>query len=157
MGAVAGITSVLVVLLMGQVRIFFAMSRDGLLGKWLASVHPKYRTPHKATWITGSLVALLAGVVQLGEAADMTNIGTLFAFAIVSIGVIVLRHTNPDLPRKFRCPLVPWVPALGALSCLLMMAFLPRDTWWRLLIWMAIGLTIYFSYSRKRSKLRKGP
>lgn len=156
-GAVAGITSVLVVLLMGQVRIFFAMSRDGLLGNWLAGVHPKFRTPHKATWITGILVALLAGVVQLGEAADMTNIGTLFAFLIVCIGVVVLRYTRPDEQRPFRTPFMPWLPILAALACLGLMAFLPLVTWIRFIIWSVIGVIVYFAYSMRRSRLNRRP
>ena len=154
-GAVAGITSVLVVLLMGQVRIFFAMSRDGLLGNWLAGVHPKFRTPHKATWITGIAVALLAGVVQLGEAADMTNIGTLFAFLIVSIGVVVLRHTKPDEYRPFRTPFMPWLPILAALACLGLMSFLPLVTWIRFIVWSVIGVIVYFVYSMRRSHLNR--
>jgi APA family basic amino acid/polyamine antiporter len=156
-GAVAGITSVLVVLLMGQVRIFFAMSRDGLLGNWLASVHPQFRTPHKATWITGILVALLAGVVQLGEAADMTNIGTLFAFLIVCVGVVVLRYTRPDEHRPFRTPFMPWLPILAALACLGLMAFLPLVTWIRFIIWSVIGVIVYFVYSMRRSHLNRRP
>ena len=156
-GAVAGITSVLVVLLMGQVRIFFAMSRDGLLGNWLAGVHPKYRTPHKATWVTGTVVALLAGVIQLGEAADMTNIGTLFAFAIVSIGVVVLRYTKPDEHRPFRTPFMPWLPILAALACFALMTFLPLVTWIRFIVWSIIGVVLYFSYSMRRSHLNRTP
>jgi APA family basic amino acid/polyamine antiporter len=152
-----GFSSVIMVLLMGQSRVFITMSQDGLLPKLFSDIHPVRHTPWKSNVlfavVVGSAVALLPG----NAFGEMCSVGTLLAFVLVCIGVIVLRHTNPDLPRKFRCPLVPWVPALGALSCLLMMAFLPRDTWWRLLIWMAIGLTIYFSYSRKRSKLRKGP
>ena len=156
-GAVAGITSVLVVLLMGQVRIFFAMSRDGLLGNWLAGVHPQYRTPHKATWVTGIVVALLAGVVQLGEAADMTNIGTLFAFAIVSIGVVVLRYAKPDEHRPFRTPFMPWLPILAALACFGLMTFLPLVTWIRFMIWSIIGIVMYFAYSMRRSHLNRIP
>ena len=156
-GAVAGITSVLVVLLMGQVRIFFAMSRDGLLGNWLAGVHPKYRTPHKATWVTGTVVALLAGVIQLGEAADMTNIGTLFAFAIVSIGVVVLRYTKPDEHRPFRTPFMPWLPILAALACFGLMTFLPLVTWIRFIVWSIIGVVLYFTYSMRRSHLNRTP
>jgi len=103
--------------------------------------------------VVGAAVALLPG----NAFGEMCSVGTLLAFVLVCVGVIVLRYTNPDLPRKFRCPLVPLVPALGALSCLTMMAFLPKDTWWRLMIWMAVGLIIYFSYSRKHSKLGKQP
>lgn len=123
LGALAGITSVLVVLLMAQVRIFFAMSRDGLLSQWLAMVHPTYRTPHHATWLTGILVALLAGVIDLGSAAEMTNIGTLFAFIMVCVGVIVLRYTKPNEHRPFRIPLMPWLPIAGTLCCLGLISF----------------------------------
>jgi APA family basic amino acid/polyamine antiporter len=119
-------------------------------------VHPEYRTPYKATWITGILVALLAGVVQLGEAADMTNIGTLFAFLIVSIGVVVLRHTKPYEHRPFRTPFMPWLPILSALACLGLMAFLPLVTWIRFGIWSAIGVVVYFAYSMRRSHLNRG-
>ena len=141
---------------MGQVRIFFAMSRDGLLGNWLAGVHPKYRTPHKATWITGTLVALLAGVVQLGEAADMTNIGTLFAFSIVSMRRDAALM-KPDEHRPFRTPFMPWLPILAALSCFGLMAFLPLVTWIRFFIWSAIGVVVYFGYSMRRSHLNRIP
>ena len=106
-GAVAGITSVLVVMMIGQIRVFFAMSRDGLLGPWLSRVHPRYRTPHHATYLTGIAVAILAAFIPIGDAADMTNIGTLFAFVLVCIGVVVLRYTKPNYPRPFRVPLMP--------------------------------------------------
>lgn len=154
-GAVAGITSVLVVMLMGQVRIFFAMSRDGLLGQWLARVHPRYRTPYHATWLTGIAVALLAGVVQIGEAADMSNIGTLFAFVLVCIGVIVLRHTRPGERRPFRTPFMPWLPLAGALACFGLMLFLPFVTWVRFLVWTGVGVFLYFAYSMSRSRLNQ--
>jgi APA family basic amino acid/polyamine antiporter len=154
-GAVAGITSVLVVMLMGQVRIFFAMSRDGLLGQWLARVHPRYRTPHHATWLTGIAVALLAGVVDIGEAADMSNIGTLFAFVLVCIGVVVLRYARPAERRPFRTPFMPWLPLAGALACFGLMLFLPFVTWIRFLAWTGVGIFLYFAYSMHRSRLNE--
>ena len=155
-GAVAGITSVLIVMLMGQVRIFFAMSRDGLLGRWLANVHPKYQTPARASWLTGLLVALLAGVVDIGAAADMSNIGTLFAFLLVCVGVVVLRYTRPEQRRPFRTPLMPWLPIAGALACFALMAFLPLVTWIRFGLWTVAGAVIYFMYSMHRSRLHLG-
>jgi len=150
----AGFSSVIMVLLMGQSRVFITMSQDGLLPKLFSDIHPTRHTPWKSNAlfavVVGSAVALLPG----NSFGEMCSVGTLLAFVLVCIGVIVLRRTNPDLPRAFRCPLVPLVPILGALSCLTMMAFLPSDTWWRLFIWMAIGLIIFFTYSRKHSKLR---
>ncbi len=156
-GAVAGITSVLIVMLMGQVRIFFAMSRDGLLGGWLATVHPRYRTPYRATWLTGIVVAILAGVGDLGAAADMTNIGTLFAFMLVCVAVVILRYTRPEEHRPFRTPLMPVLPIAGALACLGLMTFLPWVTWARFIVWTAIGVAIYFGYSMRRSRLNQLP
>jgi APA family basic amino acid/polyamine antiporter len=154
-GAVAGITSVLLVMMLGQVRIFFAMSRDGLLGRWLAAVHPRFHTPHHATWLTGILAALLAGVVGIGEAADMTNIGTLFAFGLVCVGVLVLRYTRPENPRPFRVALMPWIPLAGAAACFGLMLFLPGVTWLRFLLWTIAGVIIYFSYGMRRSRLNE--
>ncbi|MGH7255032.1 MAG: amino acid permease, partial [Nitrospirales bacterium] len=152
-GAVAGITSVLVVLMIGQVRVFFAMSRDGLLGPWLAKVHPRYGTPHRATFLTGTLVSILAAFVPIGEAADMTNIGTLFAFVLVCLSVLILRRVRPTHPRPFRAPFMPWVPLLGMAACLGLMAFLPTVTWYRFVIWTVIGVAIYFAYGMRRSRL----
>jgi APA family basic amino acid/polyamine antiporter len=149
----AGFSSVIMVLLLGQSRVFITMSQDGLLPKMFSDIHPTRHTPWKSNAlfavVVGSAVAFLPG----NSFGEMCSVGTLLAFVLVCIGVIVLRRTNPDLPRKFRCPWVPVVPAIGALLCLGMMAFLPTDTWWRLFIWMAAGLLIYFTYSRKRSKL----
>lgn len=152
-GAVAGITSVLFVMMIGQIRVFFAMSRDGLLGPWLSKVHPRFRTPHHATILTGVAVAVLAALVPIGEAADMTNIGTLFAFVLVCIGVLVLRRLRPDHPRPFRVPLMPIVPVLGVAACLGLMAFLPAITWWRFAIWTVVGVVVYVAYGMRKSKL----
>ncbi len=152
-GAVAGISSVLVVMMIGQIRVFFAMSRDRLLGPWLSAVHPKYRTPHHATLLTGIGVAVLSALIPIGDAADMTNIGTLFAFVLVCIGVIVLRYTKPNHPRPFRVPLMPWIPIFGMLACLGLMSFLPWLTWIRFGVWTIIGILVYLWYGMKHSRL----
>lgn len=152
-GAVAGITSVLVVMMIGQIRVFFAMSRDGLLGPWLSRVHPRYRTPHHATYLTGIAVAILAAFIPIGAAADMTNIGTLFAFVLVCIGVVVLRYTKPNYPRPFRVPLMPIIPILGMLACLGLMTFLPTLTWIRFIVWTIIGIIVYLFYGSRHSRL----
>lgn len=152
-GAVTGLTSVLIVLLMGQPRIFFSMSRDGLLWPWAAKVHPKYKTPYRTQILTGLVVAGFAAFIDIGTAAELTNIGTLFAFALVCGGILVLRYTKPDLPRAFRTPLVPYVPVLGIGFCVWLMVSLPVVTWYRFFIWLVIGLVIYFAYSRKHSQL----
>jgi len=152
-GAVAGITSVLIVMLLGQIRVFYAMSRDGLLWPWLSSVHPKYGTPHHATLITGVTVAILAAFIPIEAAADLTNIGTLFAFTLVCGAVLVLRRTRPDQQRPFRTPFVPVIPILGMAACLGLMYFLPRVTWWRFLLWSVIGVVLYLVYGLRHSKL----
>jgi len=152
-GAVAGITSVLVVMMLGQIRVFFAMSRDRLLGPWLAAVHPRFGTPHRATIFTGVAVAVLAALIPIGDAADMTNIGTLFAFVLVCLGVMILRYTKPDQPRPFRLPFMPLVPILGMLACLGLMAFLPGLTWIRFGVWTIVGIVVYAGYGLKHSKL----
>jgi APA family basic amino acid/polyamine antiporter len=154
-GAVAGITSVLIVMLLGQIRVFYAMSRDGLLWPWLSAVHPRYGTPHHATLITGVVVAILAGFVPIGVAAELTNIGTLFAFTLVCGAVLVLRKTRPDLKRPFRTPFVPLVPILGMAACLGLIGFLPPITWVGFLVWAAAGLILYAVYGFRHSKLGK--
>ena len=153
--AIAGLSSVILVMLMGQPRIFFSMANDGLLPAFFAKVHPRFKTPYVTTIITGVLSAILGGLMPLSILGEMVSIGTLFAFVIVCISIIVLRKTRPDAPRPFRTPWVPLVPILGAGICLLQMYALPADTWWRLAIWMAIGIAIYFGYSRHHSKLNK--
>jgi basic amino acid/polyamine antiporter, APA family len=155
-GAIAGLGSVILVFLLGQPRIFYSMARDGLLPKQFASVHPKFRTPYVTTILTGIVAAFFAGLFPIGILGELVSIGTLLAFVIVSIGVLVLRYTRSGLPRPFKTPLVPLVPVLGAAMSLLQMLSLPRDTWLRLIIWMAIGLVIYFSYGRRHSLSSQG-
>jgi basic amino acid/polyamine antiporter, APA family len=153
-GALAALSSVMVVMMLAQPRIFLAMARDGLLPQWAARVHPRFKTPHISTIVTGVAVALAAGLTPIGTLGTLVSIGTLMAFAIVSIGVIVLRRTRPDLPRPFRMPLVPLLPALSAVVALVLMLGLPRATWERLIIWMVIGVAVYFGYGWRRSRLR---
>jgi APA family basic amino acid/polyamine antiporter len=136
--------------------VLFAMSRDHLLPPTFATVHPKWGTPYKITLFTGVITAALAGFVPLGTLAELVNIGTLFAFVLVSIAVIVLRRTRPDLHRSFRVPLVPVLPAVSALASLYLMLNLPGETWLRFGIWMALGLALYFVYSHRRSRLAPG-
>lgn len=155
LGALMGMISSLLVYQLGQARIWFAMSRDGLLPKTFSRVHPRHQTPHVSTWIAGVVVGLVAGVWDIGELAELSNIGTLFAFALVCAAVMVLRKTRPDLPRGFRVPASPLVPILGIVSCGVLMISLPLLTWVRFFIWLAIGLCIYFLYSRKRSALHR--
>jgi len=154
-GAIAGITSVLLVMMMGQPRIFLAMARDGLLPiGFFGAVHPKFHTPHKSTILTGLIVALAASLLPLNILADLTSIGTLFAFALVCGSVLVLRFTDPDRPRPFRCPFSPWFPAAGIVLCVLLMLSLPGENWLRLVAWLAVGLVIYFCYGYWNSRLR---
>ncbi|MGW3913466.1 amino acid permease [Streptomyces sp. NPDC005070] len=152
-GAAVGLTTVCMILLLGQTRVFFAMSRDGLLPRFFSRVHPKFRTPHRPTILLGVIIAILAGFTTLSELAELVNIGTLFAFIVVAVGVVVLRRTRPDLPRSFRTPLVPWVPILSVLATLWLMLNLPAETWLRFAIWMVIGIVVYFLYGRRHSLL----
>ena len=153
LGAVFATTSVLVVFQLGQPRIFFSMARDGLLPAWAAKVHPKYHTPHVTTILTGVFVAVFAGFANIDEIVQLTNIGTLFAFVLVAVGIIILRRTDPDRPRPFRTPFVPVVPALAALACIYLMVPLPWETWVRFIVWLAIGMVIYLAYGMRRSVL----
>jgi APA family basic amino acid/polyamine antiporter len=153
--ALAGLTSVLLVMLLGSARVLMAMSRDGLLPPFFSEIHSSFRTPWKGTIIVGIAVGIMAGLLPLDALLEMTNIGTLFAFAIVCGAVLVMRQTNPTAPRPFRCPLVPWVPLLGIGACLLLMLSLPAANWYRLFGWMALGLIIYFTYSRFHSVVGK--
>jgi APA family basic amino acid/polyamine antiporter len=140
------------VLLLGQIRVAFAMSRDGLLPRWLShtGVHG---TPVRASWLIGAIVAIVATFFPIGALEEMVNIGTLFAFVLVSIGVAILRRTRPDLPRSFRTPLVPFVPVLAVLACVWLMINLSVETWLRFVIWMLIGFVVYFAYGRSNSVL----
>jgi len=152
-GAIAGLASVVLVMLMGQPRVFFSMSKDGLLPPVFAKVHPKFQTPYVTTIATGIVAGVVAGIFPIGLLGELVSIGTLLAFVIVCFGVIVLRRRSPDLPRPFKTPMVPLVPILGIAICGYMMYALPADTWIRLVVWMAIGLAIYFGYSRSHSKV----
>jgi basic amino acid/polyamine antiporter, APA family len=155
LGALAGLTTVILILLLGQSRVLFAMSRDRLLPGWLSGVHPRYGTPWRISIITGVVVAAIATFVPLATLADMVNIGTLFAFVLVSLGVIVLRRTQPDLPRAFRTPAVPLVPILAVIACVFLMLNLGSLTWWRFVVWMALGFVVYFLYGYRHSRLAR--
>jgi basic amino acid/polyamine antiporter, APA family len=154
-GAIAGMTTVLLVLLFGQTRLLFAISRDGLLPKSWSKVSAKTHTPVRSTWIVGGLIAVLTGFVPLDRLANLTSIGTLFAFLVVSLGVIVLRRTHPTLKRGFTVPWVPYIPLLSAATCAYLMYNLGRETWIGFVIWLAVGLLIYFLYGYKNSKLNQ--
>ncbi|WP_369263117.1 amino acid permease [Streptomyces sp. R35] len=152
-GAAVGLTTVCMILLLGQTRVFFAMSRDGLLPRFFSHVHPRFRTPHRPTILLGVIIAILAGFTSLSELAELVNIGTLFAFVVVALGVIILRRTRPDLHRAFRTPWVPFLPIVSVLATLWLMLNLPSETWLRFVIWMVIGIAVYFLYGRSHSRL----
>ncbi len=154
-GAIAGLSSVILVMLLGQPRIFYTMSKDGLLPPVFSAVHPRFRTPWLATALTGATAMAFAGLLPIGLLGELVSIGTLLAFAIVCAGVLVLRYTDPDRPRPFRTPLSPFVPIAGIGACLYLMLGLPVDTWARLIIWMGLGLGIYFLYGRRHSKVQQ--
>jgi APA family basic amino acid/polyamine antiporter len=154
LGAIAGLTSVMLVLLMGQSRIFFSMSKDKLLPPLFAVIHPSFQTPYLSTLLVGVAVALLAGFMPIEKLGELVSIGTLFAFILVCGGVWILRNSHPEFPRHFKCPYVPYVPLAGILVCLALMAGLPFDTWVRLFVWLLIGFVIYFGYGIKHSALR---
>jgi APA family basic amino acid/polyamine antiporter len=153
LGAIAGLSSVILVMMLGQTRVFWTMSRDGLLPEFVSRVHPRFKTPWVITIATGIVVAIFGGILPVGDAGDLCNIGTLLAFVIVSVGVLVLRIREPNLPRRFKTPCIWAVAPLGALSALGLMYFLPGMTWLRLVIWFAIGMVVYFTYGVRHSKL----
>jgi APA family basic amino acid/polyamine antiporter len=155
-GALAGLSSVLLVFQLGQPRIFMAMARDGLLPSYFARIHPRFRTPHITTIWTGLIVGGVAMVTDIGSLSDLTNIGTLFAFILVCLGVVVLRRTDRNRRRPFRVPFVPLFPILGVILCVALMFSLPIETWVRFIVWLIIGLAIYFLYSVRHSRLRQG-
>lgn len=151
-GALTGMVSALLVFQYGQARIWYAMSRDGLLPKLFSAVHPRFKTPHRSTWIACFAVGIPAGFVDVGDAADLSNIGTLFAFVLVALGVIFLRRSEPDRPRAFRVPFVPWFPLVSILSCGSLMMGLTVITWIRFVLWLGLGMFIYIFYSRHHSE-----
>ncbi|WP_151769737.1 amino acid permease [Streptomyces abyssomicinicus] len=155
-GAAVGLITVCMILLLGQTRVFFAMSRDGLLPRFFSHVHPRFKTPYRPTILLGVIIAVVAGFTRLAELAELVNIGTLFAFVVVALSVIILRRTRPDLPRAFRTPWVPVLPVVSVLASLWLMLNLPAETWIRFAVWMALGVVVYFAYGHRRSLLAPG-
>ena len=154
-GAIAGLSSVILVMMLGQSRIYYAIAKDGLLPSFFGQIHKKTRIPYRATVLAGSATAIVAALLPLDVLAELVSIGTLFAFAMVCIAIVILRRTRPDLKRPFKTPFSPFVPLLGAAICIMQMAALPLNSWLRLLGWSVIGTIIYFFYGRKHSKLNK--
>jgi APA family basic amino acid/polyamine antiporter len=154
LGSLAGLSTVMLVTLLGQSRIFYTMSRDGLLPPWASAIHPRFRTPWVSSIVIGMFVATFSGLFPISLLGQLVSIGTLLAFVIVCAGVWMLRVKRPDLPRPFKTPWVPFTPVMGILVSLLLMASLPIDTWIRLLVWLLIGFAIYFGYSRKHSRVQ---
>jgi APA family basic amino acid/polyamine antiporter len=155
LGAIAGLSSVILVMLLGQSRVFYSMARDGLLPPFVSQVHPRFRTPWITSIITGIGVAIFSAIFSVRDAASLCSIGTLLAFVIVSVGILVLRIREPNLPRKFKAPWIWFVAPAGALSALALMANLPWPTWRRLIVWFVIGMVVYFCYGVRRSNLAK--
>ena len=155
LGAIFGLATVMLVMLLGQSRVFYSMSRDGLLPEWAGAVHPRFRTPWISTLLVGGFVAIFASVIPIEILGELVSIGTLLAFVIVCFGVWILRVRRPELHRPFKTPWVPLVPILGILVSLGLMASLPKDTWIRLIVWLIIGMVIYFTYSRHHSRVQK--
>nr|WP_315393097.1 amino acid permease [uncultured Duganella sp.] len=153
LGAILGMTTVILVMAYGQTRVIYAMSRDGLLPKKLSTVHPRFHTPFFATWLVGIVFGLIAAVVPLNILTELINIGTLAAFSLVAVAVVILRKKRPDLKRAFRCPWVPVIPALAVIFCVMLMTYLSWHTWVAFVIWMTIGLVIYFTYARRHSAM----
>lgn len=156
-GAIIGILTVMFTFMLGVTRVWFSMSRDGLLPKWFAKTHPTRHVPTRVTWIVGAASAVIAGFLPIGEAAELTNIGILLAFVVVCIAVIVLRYKQPDLPRTFRTPGMPFVPALGVVFSIWLITFLQWQTWVRFVVWFLVGLVIYFGYSYRKSEMAQTP
>ncbi|MFC5721476.1 amino acid permease [Streptomyces gamaensis] len=154
-GAIIGILTVMFTFMLGVTRVWFAMSRDGLLPKWFAKTHPTRHVPSRVTWIVGAASAVIAGFLPIGEAAELTNIGILLAFAVVCTAVIVLRYRQPELPRSFRCPGVPVVPGIGVAASIWLITYLDRVTWARFAVWFVIGLVVYFCYSYRHAELAR--
>jgi APA family basic amino acid/polyamine antiporter len=147
--------STMLVQLIGQTRIFYAMSRDGLLPEMFGRVHPRFRTPHVSTIVTAIVISIAAGLLPIDVLAQLVSMGTLLAFVLACVGILVLRRTAPNLERPFRTPWMPWVPILGAASCFIQMVVLPWETWVRLVVWLAVGLAIYLAYGRARAAERR--